>query len=303
MTRCCVTRRMQFNSFKLIGIGLRWKSGGRCVDAGWIRNEPQQQCELMAIKFNWIKKNFLVWLNRFLQGAAGELETRLSRHVQTDVRHSVRAEQRSVHRPVPRPGGVLRARQTGPGGSHGSLLHRPLPAHVHRPQRPVQIRRQVIGADFLKKFIKISKGIFSEAIFSLQVRIYYQQAAVTWICQTVNCWSLRDFHSSLILLWFIRLFLSNWLNAICAPCPSPFPVLLFKSNVNWMNYPVRYLVCVNTHMKELKPFGDVPKKLSVQVKRSFVATRTFAQALITGRDVVNKIQSVNFHLLSGGLSD
>ena len=70
-----------------------------------------------------------------------------------------------------------------------------------------------------------------------------------------------------------------------------------------MNYPVRYLVCVNTHMKELKPFGDVPKKLSVQVKRSFVATRTFAQALITGRDVVNKIQSVNFHLLSRGLSD
>jgi glypican 4 len=51
-------------------------------------------------------------------------------------------------------------------------------------------------------------------------------------------------------------------------------------------------------MKELKPFGDVPKKLSVQVKRSFVATRTFAQALITGRDVVNKIQSVNFGLLS-----
>jgi len=54
----------------------------------------------------------------------------------------------------------------------------------------------------------------------------------------------------------------------------------------------KYLVCVNTHMKELKPFGDVPKKLSVQVKRSFVATRTFAQALITGRDVVNKIQSL-----------
>ena len=54
----------------------------------------------------------------------------------------------------------------------------------------------------------------------------------------------------------------------------------------------RYLICVNTHMKELKPFGDVPKKLSMEVKRSFVATRTFTQALNTGRDVVAKIQSV-----------
>jgi len=54
----------------------------------------------------------------------------------------------------------------------------------------------------------------------------------------------------------------------------------------------RYLICVNTHMKELKPFGDVPKKLSMEVKRSFVATRTFTQALNTGRDVVTKMQSV-----------
>ena len=45
-------------------------------------------------------------------------------------------------------------------------------------------------------------------------------------------------------------------------------------------------------MKELKPFGDVPKKLSVQVKRSFVATRTFTQALNVGRDIIAKMQSV-----------
>ncbi len=57
----------------------------------------------------------------------------------------------------------------------------------------------------------------------------------------------------------------------------------------------KYLVCVNTHMKELKPFGDVPKKLSVQVKRSFVATRTFTQALVVGRDVIAKIQTVRFY--------
>lgn len=66
----------------------------------------------------------------------------------------------------------------------------------------------------------------------------------------------------------------------------------------------RYLICVNTHMKDLKPFGDVPKKLSVQVKRSFVATRTFTQALNVGRDVVSKMQSVYIdifkHLIKKG---
>ena len=55
------------------------------------------------------------------------------------------------------------------------------------------------------------------------------------------------------------------------------------------------MICVNTHTKELKPFGDVPKKLSVKVKRSFVATRTFMQALNVGRDVIAKMQSANLH--------
>lgn len=45
-------------------------------------------------------------------------------------------------------------------------------------------------------------------------------------------------------------------------------------------------------MKDLKPFGDVPQKLSVQIKRSFVATRTFAQALNVAKDVVLSMQNV-----------
>ena len=45
-------------------------------------------------------------------------------------------------------------------------------------------------------------------------------------------------------------------------------------------------------MKKLQPFGDVPKKLTEQLRRSFVATRTFAQALMQGKHVVNKILKV-----------
>lgn len=55
----------------------------------------------------------------------------------------------------------------------------------------------------------------------------------------------------------------------------------------------RYMQCVSEHMKELKPFGDVPDKLSVQIKRSFVATRTYGQALITAAEVSKKILAVS----------
>ncbi|KAK9504487.1 hypothetical protein O3M35_010809 [Rhynocoris fuscipes] len=54
-----------------------------------------------------------------------------------------------------------------------------------------------------------------------------------------------------------------------------------------------YLQCVSERMKELKPFGDVPAKLSAQLKRSFVATRTFSQALIISSSIVNNMQKLS----------
>ncbi|XP_075236484.1 glypican dally-like [Lycorma delicatula] len=55
----------------------------------------------------------------------------------------------------------------------------------------------------------------------------------------------------------------------------------------------KYLGCVSEHMKELKPFGDVPHKLSLQLKRSFVATRTFAQALNIAGDIASNMANIN----------
>uniref|UniRef100_A0A182VQ36 Glypican n=1 Tax=Anopheles minimus TaxID=112268 RepID=A0A182VQ36_9DIPT len=54
----------------------------------------------------------------------------------------------------------------------------------------------------------------------------------------------------------------------------------------------KYLGCVSEHMKELKPFGDVPDKLSVQIKRSFVATRTYAQALASAAEAARNMINV-----------
>ncbi|XP_044735843.1 glypican-4 [Chrysoperla carnea] len=57
----------------------------------------------------------------------------------------------------------------------------------------------------------------------------------------------------------------------------------------------KYLECVSNHMKELKPFGDVPHKLSAQVKRSFVATRTYGRALAVGVEVVKEMLSIKLN--------
>ena len=54
-----------------------------------------------------------------------------------------------------------------------------------------------------------------------------------------------------------------------------------------------YLACVTESMDELRPFGDVPGKLSVQVRRAFIAARTFVQGLAIGRDVIIEVSKVS----------
>lgn len=54
----------------------------------------------------------------------------------------------------------------------------------------------------------------------------------------------------------------------------------------------KYLKCVNEHMREIQPFEDVPSKLSVQLRRAVVATRTFHKALRAGADVVRSMMQV-----------
>ncbi|XP_066496105.1 glypican-4 [Tiliqua scincoides] len=54
-----------------------------------------------------------------------------------------------------------------------------------------------------------------------------------------------------------------------------------------------YLECVSKYTEQLKPFGDVPRKLKLQVTRAFVVARTFAQGLAVARDVIAKVSAVN----------
>ncbi|XP_031424709.1 glypican-6-like [Clupea harengus] len=54
-----------------------------------------------------------------------------------------------------------------------------------------------------------------------------------------------------------------------------------------------YLKCVSKHAEQLKPFGDVPRNLRIQVSRAFIAARALVQGLATGRDIVSKAVKLN----------
>ncbi|ELK11044.1 Glypican-6 [Pteropus alecto] len=53
-----------------------------------------------------------------------------------------------------------------------------------------------------------------------------------------------------------------------------------------------YLECVSKYTDQLKPFGDVPRKLKIQVTRAFIAARTFVQGLTVGREVANRVSKI-----------
>ncbi|XP_057688529.1 glypican-6a isoform X2 [Corythoichthys intestinalis] len=54
-----------------------------------------------------------------------------------------------------------------------------------------------------------------------------------------------------------------------------------------------YLECISKYSDQLKPFGDVPRKLKAQVTRALIAARTFVQGLMVGREVANRVAKVN----------
>ena len=54
----------------------------------------------------------------------------------------------------------------------------------------------------------------------------------------------------------------------------------------------RFLNCVSSRIDQLKPFGDVPIKLSLQLHRAFTVARAFVFGLRTGSDVISTLSKV-----------
>lgn len=59
-----------------------------------------------------------------------------------------------------------------------------------------------------------------------------------------------------------------------------------------LSFTTKYLECVTDFMDSLKPFGEVPQKLSNQIKKAFVAARAFVEGLNVGRDVLSDMAGI-----------
>ena len=74
--------------------------------------------------------------------------------------------------------------------------------------------------------------------------------------------------------------------------------LLYKKMFEELNaqyaFDASYLNCTVEHMEEMMPFGELPQKLIHQIKRSFIAIRTFVQALSYGDDILKTITQVYY---------
>ncbi|CAL4073009.1 unnamed protein product [Meganyctiphanes norvegica] len=69
--------------------------------------------------------------------------------------------------------------------------------------------------------------------------------------------------------------------------------ILFAVYNSQYQFTPKYLRCITRHMEEVQPFGNVSVKLTSQIKRSFMALRTFVQGLATVRDVVRSVLKIN----------
>lgn len=54
-----------------------------------------------------------------------------------------------------------------------------------------------------------------------------------------------------------------------------------------------YMECLSHHTDQLQPFGDVPRKVRIQLTRAFIAARTFTRGLALMPEVVNKVSTVS----------
>ncbi|KAL5244699.1 hypothetical protein ACI65C_012109 [Semiaphis heraclei] len=78
--------------------------------------------------------------------------------------------------------------------------------------------------------------------------------------------------------------LENFFSVLCQK--------MFTVMNSQFTFDAKYLVCVSESMSEVAPFGDVPDKLSAPLKRSFVASRTYVQALKIAGDILANINKM-----------
>lgn len=63
----------------------------------------------------------------------------------------------------------------------------------------------------------------------------------------------------------------------------------------WLSFTKKYENCILESTNYVKPFGDMQRKIQVQVSRSFLASRVFTQGLKVGKEVIEALFNLPVH--------
>uniref|UniRef100_T1J8P2 Glypican-6 n=1 Tax=Strigamia maritima TaxID=126957 RepID=T1J8P2_STRMM len=132
--------------------------------------------------------------------------------------------------------------------------------------------------DYFQDLLRVSKKAFHEMFVRTYGTLYEQNAHVfTDLYDNLEKYYLRG-------------------NVNLADALDSFFITLYQRMFQVLNaqytFDQKFLNCMQEFMDDLKPFGDVPQKLSVQIRRAFVAAKTFTQSLGVGRDIVKSMMDV-----------
>ncbi|RWS10039.1 glypican-6-like protein [Dinothrombium tinctorium] len=136
----------------------------------------------------------------------------------------------------------------------------------------------VYGSKFLRELLKLSEEELNKT-FRKTYGLHYEQNANL----------------------FSRLYaeLKRYLNTGSVNLDATFNTFFHKLyrkmfqviNIQY-SFDEKYLHCIDRLMDVIKPFGDMPNKLTTEMKLAFFATRTFSQSLSIGRSIVENIAEI-----------
>ncbi|KAI8430368.1 hypothetical protein MSG28_000662 [Choristoneura fumiferana] len=163
-----------------------------------------------------------------------------------------------------------------PAGAHVTVAELS-PSHRRKLRPPVHLQQQWTS-NFFRKLLQISREGF-HTMFKRTYGMIYEQHSYVFeqlFEQLERYYTLGDTNFELMMDHFFGILYQK----------------MFSVLNSQYSFDDKYLKCVSGHMRDIQPFEDVPHKLSVQLRRAFVATRTFHKALRAGADVVRDMLQV-----------
>ncbi|XP_028315792.1 glypican-4 isoform X2 [Gouania willdenowi] len=156
---------------------------------------------------------------------------------------------------------------------------------------PVSMLSTNLQSTFKQKHDHFDK-FFRELLKNAQVSLHSMFVRTYGMMYVQNSELFKDFFESLT-----RYYLSGSAAVNLDSMLSDFWADLLERMFRLVNvqyeFDDAYMECVSQHTEQLQPFGDVPRKLRIQLTRAFIAARTFVRGLKLMPEVVNKVSTVN----------